>query len=76
MSNIVQNAKENTVSLYNKMKETWSKLTDENIKLYEGQREQFFAKLKELHNVSKEDAQKAIKGFEAARASADTEKAA
>jgi uncharacterized protein YjbJ (UPF0337 family) len=47
-----------------KIKETWGKLGDEDIKLYSGNREQFFAKLKEKQGVSKEDAEKKIQEIE------------
>ena len=47
-----------------RMKETWSKLSDDDIKLYNGNRDQFFAKLKEKHNVSKEDAIKRMQEIE------------
>lgn len=64
MTNSDQNMKDSTAKFYKKIKETWNKLSDDNIKLYEGQRDQFFAKLKELHNVSKEDAQKKLEQLE------------
>lgn len=47
-----------------KIKETWGKLGDDDIKLYSGNREQFFAKLTEKQGVSKEDAQKKIQEIE------------
>jgi uncharacterized protein YjbJ (UPF0337 family) len=47
-----------------KIKETWGKLGDEDIKLYSGNREQFFAKLQEKQGVSKEDAEKKIQEIE------------
>lgn len=49
-----------------KIKETYSKLSDDDIKLYDGKRDQFFAKLKEKQNVSKEDGEKKIKEIEQA----------
>ncbi len=48
-----------------KIKETYSKLSDDDVKLYDGKRDQFFVKLKEKQNVSKEDGEKAIKEIEA-----------
>lgn len=53
-----------------KIKETYSKLSDDDIKLYDGKRDQFFAKLKEKQNVSKEDGEKKIKEIEQACESA------
>jgi uncharacterized protein YjbJ (UPF0337 family) len=55
-----------TIKLNAKIKETWSKLSDDDIKLYSGKRDQFFVKLKEKHGVSKEDAEKVFQEFEAA----------
>lgn len=57
-----------SVKLYTKIKETWSKLSDDDIKLYKGNRDQFFAKLKEKQGVSKEDGEKKLKEIEAALA--------
>ncbi len=47
-----------------KIKATWNKLNDDDIKLYTSNRVQFLAKLKEKHNVSKEDAEKHLQEFE------------
>lgn len=63
----VMNAQENVeknVKFNTKVKETWGKLTDEDIKLYSGNREQFFAKLQEKQNVTKEDAEKRLQEIE------------
>ena len=49
-----------------KIKETWSKLSDDDIKLYSANREQFFARLKEKHSVSKEDGIKRLQEIEKA----------
>lgn len=61
-----------------KIKETWSKLSDDDVKLYSANRDQFFAKLKEKQSVSKEDAEKKLmeieKSFESP--STNSEKAA
>lgn len=54
--------------LHNKMKETWGKMSDDDIKLYQGSRAQFFAKLKEKQNVSQADAEKRMQEFEASLA--------
>ena len=47
-----------------KIKETYSKLSDDDVKLYDGKRDQFFAKLQEKQNVSKEDGEKKMKEIE------------
>lgn len=47
-----------------KIKETYSKLSDDDVKLYDGKRDQFFAKLQEKQNVSKEDGEKKMKELE------------
>ncbi len=59
-----QNSKENAEKLHKKIKETWSGLSDNDIKLYDGKREEFFGQLKAKHNVSKEDAQKKMQEIE------------
>ncbi|MCL4677350.1 MAG: hypothetical protein KJ017_02015 [Alphaproteobacteria bacterium] len=58
------NSKENMEKLNKKIKETWSGLSDSDIKLYEGKRDEFFAKLNEKHQVSKEDAEKKMQQIE------------
>lgn len=67
---------ENTAKLHAKIKETWSKLGDDDINLYEGKRDQFFAKLKEKQNVSKEDGQKKMQEIEKACGCVSPQKAA
>jgi uncharacterized protein YjbJ (UPF0337 family) len=58
-----------------KIKETWSKLSDDDIKLYSSNRDQFFAKLKEKHSISKEESERHLQEIEKACASGcDTEK--
>jgi uncharacterized protein YjbJ (UPF0337 family) len=59
-----ENSKENTEKLHRKIKETWSGLSDNDVKLYDGKRAEFFAKLKEKANISKEDAQKKMQQIE------------
>lgn len=46
--------------LHQKIKETWPKLSDDDVKLYMQNQEQFFAKLKSTHHVEKMDAQTKI----------------
>ena len=47
-----------------KIKETWSGLSDSDVKLYDDKRDEFFARLKEKSNVSREDAQQKIQQLE------------
>ena len=74
--NMQPNSKENTEKLHRKIKETWSGLSDDTIKLYDGKRDEFFAKLKEKANVSKEDAQKKMAQLEKECGCSGTAKAA
>lgn len=60
-ANKEQNANE---KMHKEMKKTWTKLSDDNIKLYKNKPDEFFAKLKEKHSVSKEDAKKKIAQLE------------
>lgn len=59
--------------LKGKIKEAWGKLTDNDITLYHGQRDQFLGKLKEHYGLAKEDAENKIKALEEA---CSTDKAA
>jgi hypothetical protein len=43
--------------LNQKIKETWPKLADDDVKLYMQNQEQFFIKLKSIHHVDKIEAQ-------------------
>jgi uncharacterized protein YjbJ (UPF0337 family) len=69
MTNMNQNTskdqnQDKSLKLNAAIKETWSKLSDDDIKLYNGNRDQFFAKLKEKHSVSKEDGEKKLQEIE------------
>jgi len=46
--------------LKGKIKETWGRLSDSDIALAEGKREQFFGKLQEVYGLNKEEAQKRL----------------
>ncbi len=46
------------------IKKTWAKLTDNDIMLLEGNRDQFLGKLKEHYGLAKEDAETKIKAIE------------
>lgn len=71
-----QNTQENSEKLHRKIKETWSGLSDSDVKLYDENREEFFAKLKEKNNISKEDAQKTLQQLEKDCGCASTAQAA
>ena len=45
-------------------KQTWAKLTDNDIMLYQGKREEFIGKLKEHYGLAKEEAETKIKAME------------
>ncbi len=46
--------------LSGKIKETWGRLNDDDVALYNGKRDQFFGKLQETYGIAKEDAQKRL----------------
>jgi uncharacterized protein YjbJ (UPF0337 family) len=52
--------------LKGKIKETWGKLTDNDITLLDGKRDQFLGKLKEHYGLAKEDAEKKVAALESA----------
>jgi len=62
--------------LKGEFKEAFGKLTDNDIMLYEGKRDQFVGKVVELHGIAKEDAEKKIKAIEDACGCGSTTKAA
>lgn len=77
-SNPTENA-DAVLKVQAKIKSTWNKLNDDDVKLYASNRAQFVAKLKEKQNVSNEDAEKHLKEFEKScgcTPSGDTTKAA
>jgi len=57
-------AEGNWTQLKGKVKETWGKLTDDDIALLNGKSQQFFGKLQEKHGIAKEQAEKQLKEFE------------
>ncbi len=61
--------------LKGEIKKTWAKLTDNDIMLLDGKRDQFLGKLKEHYGLAKEDAEKKVKALEDA-CRCDTTKAA
>ena len=62
--------------LKGKFKEAFAKLTDNDIMLYEGKRDQFIGKVVQLQGIAKEDAEKKIKAIEDACGCGSTHKAA
>lgn len=50
--------------LKGKFKEAFSKLTDNDLMLYEGKRDQFVGKVVELQGIAKEEVEKKIKSIE------------
>lgn len=50
--------------LKGEIKKTWGKLTDNDIMLLDGKRDQFLGKLKEHYGLAKEDAETKIKAIE------------
>ena len=52
--------------LKGEIKKTWGKLTDNDIMLLDGKRDQFLGKLKEHYGLAKEDAEKQVKAIEVA----------
>jgi hypothetical protein len=69
-------AQEKTDMLNAEIKKAWNKMSDEDVKLQETQPDQFFAKLREKHNVTREDAQKRLKEIKASCGACTAEKAA
>lgn len=50
--------------LKGKIKQTWGKLTDNDIMLLDGKRDQFLGKLKDHYGLTKEEAEKKVKALE------------
>ncbi len=53
-----EQVKGNVQQMSGKIKEMWGRLTDDEIALYSGQRDQFFGKLTEKYGIAKEEAEK------------------
>lgn len=47
-----------------KVREAWGNLTDDDIALYKGKKDQFFGKLQEKHGVAREEAEERMRKFE------------
>jgi uncharacterized protein YjbJ (UPF0337 family) len=46
------------------IKQTWGKLTDDEVLSYKGKQDQFFGKLQEKYGIAKADAEKKIEEME------------
>lgn len=62
--------------LKGKMKETWGRLTDDDLTLYEGKRDQFFGKVQEKYGLLREEAEDRVREMEASCTSCDSDRAA
>jgi len=51
-----------------KVKEQWGKLTDDDLKVIEGKRDQLVGKVQERYGVSREEAEKQVTTFEKEKA--------
>lgn len=47
-----------------KLKQTWGKLTDDDIELYKGKGQEFFGKVQEKYGIAKDEAEKQTREFE------------
>jgi uncharacterized protein YjbJ (UPF0337 family) len=48
-----------------KVKEQWGKLTDDDLDVIAGKRDQLLGRIQERHGVAKDEAEKQVKDFEA-----------
>jgi len=46
------------------MKQTWGKLTDDDLKQIEGTHQEIYGKLQQYYGYSREEAEKMVKGFQ------------
>lgn len=58
-------AKGNWKQLNGSVKEAWGKLTDDALDVIDGKRDQLAGKIQESYGISKDEAEKQIKAFEA-----------
>ena len=58
------------------IKKAWNKLTDDDVKLLETNTAQFFANIKEKHNLTQDEAQKRLDEIKASCGTCSAEKAA
>jgi uncharacterized protein YjbJ (UPF0337 family) len=53
------------------IKKTWAKLTDNDVLLFEGQKDKFYGKIKELHGDTREAAEKKMEELQKLNAQND-----
>ena len=70
-----QSGKKDNATLKAAIKKEWSKLSDEDVNLYETQKDTFFKKIEEKHQIVPEVSRKKLKELEASTG-CGTEKAA
>jgi uncharacterized protein YjbJ (UPF0337 family) len=56
-------AQDKTGMIKTEIKKAWNKLTDEDVGLYETQPEKFFARVKDKHGFSREQAEKRLENI-------------
>ncbi len=56
--------KGNFEQLKGKIKESWGRLSDDDVALYNGKREQFLGKVKEKYGIMREEAEEKLKDLE------------
>lgn len=47
-----------------KIKQTWGRLTDDDVALYEGKRDEFFGKVQEKYGLMKDEAEEQLREME------------
>lgn len=47
-----------------KVKEQWGKLTDDDLDVIAGQRDQLYGRIQERHGIARDEAEKQVKEFE------------
>ena len=52
------------IQVKGRIKEAWGRLSDDDIALYDGKREQFLGKLKEKYGIVREEAEDRLKQLE------------
>jgi len=52
------------IQIKGRIKEAWGRLSDDEIALYDGKREQFLGKLKEKYGIVREEAEDRLKQLE------------
>jgi len=50
--------------LKGKIKQTWGRLSDDDIALYNGHQDEFFGKVEEVYGIAKEEAQERLRDLQ------------